>query len=70
MCRLFVTLNSEVVAIGFILQTDVATIHEVEIGSNIIRVEVKVIFDPSANLPIPVFDKVFLVKHALGTFVP
>ena len=69
MCRLLVTPNSEVIAISFILQTDVATIHGVEMGSNIVRVEVKVILDPSVHLQILVFDEVFLVERALGTFV-
>ena len=36
MCRLFVTLNSKVVATGFILQTDTATIQGVEMGTNIV----------------------------------
>ena len=69
MCRLLVRPNSEVVAMGFIVQTDATTIYCVKLDNDIVRVKVKVILDSFACLPIPVSNEIFLVEHALGTFI-
>ena len=67
LCGLLVEPNSTVVARGLVVETKATIIHGKETDTNTLRVEVKVVIDSSAKLPIHVNDEIYLVKHIVGT---
>ena len=69
MCRLLVEPNSVIVSIGFIVETNATIIHEKELGSNNVQIEVKDLYIYIYISPKCSIWWDFVSKQGLGTLV-
>ena len=55
---------------GYIVVTELTTIHGVPLGFTTYRVTVKTVVDLEARLPIPIGDEIGYIKDVVDIIVP